>query len=124
MWPYTPRHDAADAAKFGITTPYIGEAYQAATNYIRVYWSAANEITLAFNDTGGAHTQAWDCTGLIAAGTEYDFEVRYSGAQMTLRVDNAIMATISTSIMFSTVMTTFYGGGKQDGTLQADAVFG
>lgn len=120
---YTPRHSAADVAKFGNATSYIVELYGDSNNYIRVYWSAANTITLAFNDGGGEHTQTWDATGAIMAGTTYQMQIDYNASQMTLSVDGMVKATITTSLSFATIPITAYWGSSQAGASQADALF-
>lgn len=119
---HIPRHDAADAVKFGNSSAYIADFYGDASNYIRIYWNAANTITLAFNDGGGEHTGTWDATGAIAADTTYLFEIEYSGSQMVLSVDGVAKITISQPVSFGTVPATAYLGSKQDGTLQTDGV--
>jgi len=119
----TPRHSAADAVKFGNTSAYILEAYGAADNYIRAYWSGANEITLAFNDGGGEHSDTWDATGAIVAGTTYQITVDYSATAMTFSIGGDAKITITTAINFATVPTDIYWGHAQDGTKQADASF-
>jgi hypothetical protein len=122
---YTPRHDAADAVKFGTasTQAMIAELYGAADNYIRLYWSAANTITMAFNDGGGEHTTTYDATGAIAAGTTYQMALNYSAEAMTLDIAGSTVATITTAISFATVPTTAYWGQAQAGTKQADATY-
>ncbi len=84
---YTPRHNAADMLKFGVATPYIIDLYGNATNYIRVYWSAANTVTMAFNDGTTERVKSWDATGAIVAGTTYSMEINYSTTKMELKVD-------------------------------------
>ena len=60
----TPRHSSAVVAKFGELTPYVAHIWGDATNYIAVYWSAANTLKLEYN-AGGAGVQSgtWDATG-------------------------------------------------------------
>ncbi|KKN74831.1 hypothetical protein LCGC14_0387240 [marine sediment metagenome] len=122
---YTPRHDAADAVKFGTASneAMIAEFYGAADNYIRLYWSAANTITLAFNDGGGEHTDNWNATGAIEAGTKYELVIDYTAAAMTLKVGGVVKITITTALSFATTPTIVYWGQAQAGTKQADATF-
>jgi hypothetical protein len=120
----TQRHAAADVAKFGVSTPYIWEAYADATHYIRLYWSAANTITLAFDDSGGAHSDTWNATGAIAAATTYQLEVTYSATNMLFKVDSVTKITITTAIDFGgTPPSTVYWGSNQAGANQLDATF-
>lgn len=120
---WTPRHSAAGVVKFGNSAAYIVSLYGAADNYIRVYWSAANTITLAFNDGGGEHTTTWDATGAIAAGSTYAMQIDYSASVMTLSVGGVVKATITTAISFATVPTTAYWGSTSASISQIDATF-
>ncbi len=122
---YTPRHDAADAVKFGTASDeaMVAEWYGDASNYIRLYWSAANTLTLAFNDGGGEHTNTWDATGAIDADTQYELVVDYSASAMTLKVGGVVKITITTALSFATTPTTAYWGQAQTGNKQADATF-
>jgi len=43
------RHSAADVAKFGVATPYAMLLWGDATNYLAVYWSAANTLKIEYN---------------------------------------------------------------------------
>ncbi len=120
----TPRHAAADVAKFGETTPYIFVAWGDADDYIKLYWSAANTITLAFNDGGGEHSDTWDATGAIDADTEYLFEIEWDETQMTLSVDSVVKITISQQPTFDVALATAYIGQDGSNQQQGDAVFG
>jgi len=91
---YTPRHNATDMLKFGVTTPYIIDAYGDATNYIRAYWSLANQITLEWNTNTTARKMIWDATGAIVAGTTYNFEIDYTPTKVQLKVDGVTQHTI------------------------------
>ncbi|MGY5874093.1 MAG: hypothetical protein RTV72_17725 [Candidatus Thorarchaeota archaeon] len=120
---WIPRHDAADAVKFGNATAYICDYYGDANNYIRAYWSAANTITLAVNSGGaGVQTTTWNCTGAISANTEYLRGIRYTSSEVTLKIDGVVVATITTAIEFTTALAIDYEGTRQDGTLQSDMV--
>jgi len=82
----TQRHAAADVAKFGVSTPYLFEAWADATHYVRLYYSAANTITLAFDDGGGEHSDTWGATGARDAATTYEDKVQYDGSSMIYAV--------------------------------------
>jgi len=122
---YTPRHSAADVAKFGNTTPYIGEWYGDADDYIRVYWNAANSITLAYSMNGTAASSTWSATGAIVAGTTYAVQVAYTGGStMVLSVGGTARITLSSiPAAFGTAPTTAYWGSSQTGANQGDATF-
>ena len=122
-WNYTPRIAAADVADFGNTTPYIAEFYGDADDYIRVYWSAANTVTLAFSDGGGVHNDTWDATAAIVAGTTYNMMVAYDEDGMILYVDETAVITISESVFFSERVGTVFWGSDSSGTSQADTYY-
>lgn len=117
---YTPRHDAGDAVKFLESTTatdyaYIAEWYYDATNYIRLYWSAANTITLEYNMNGTTGSGTWDATGEIVAGTTYTMQIYYTGGStMFFVVDgsNKIMLT-AIPAAFGTAPNTAYWGSRQ-----------
>lgn len=124
-WGWTPRHDAADLVKYGNAAPTLLHVWGDATNYVRVYATAANNIRLEY-DAGGAGVQVanWNCTGLIVAGTTYKMEARGAGgAWVRLYVDNAVVAEIVNPFLFTTVPTVAYGGSLQDSTQQADSTY-
>jgi hypothetical protein len=95
-WRWTPRHSAAVVAKFGELTPYLLDAYGDANNWIRVYWSAANTITLDIKCPTLTITRTWDATGAIVAGTTYTGKVVYSPSSIVFYVDNVAKITITT----------------------------
>ncbi len=98
-----------------------GDKYEIMTDsFIRLYWSSANILTLAFNDTGGVHSSTWDATGIITAGTTYVMEINYTGSGMSLKVNDVVRTTISTDINFSTLPTDAYFGSAADGTQASD----
>jgi len=122
---YTPRHSAADIAKFDVATPYVFHAYNNTNDYIALYWSAANTIKLEYSMNGSTGNGTWDATGAILAGTSYIITVNYTGGDtMILSVDGTARITLSSiPASFGTTPTTMYWGTKQDGTLQSDATF-
>lgn len=119
---YTARHAPADVAKFGAATPYILDCYGDANNYIRLYWSSASTLTLAYNDGGGAHSGTISGSGFLP-GTAKTVQISYSGDGMVLSVDGYLVLTLADAPSFATVPTTVYWGQKNDGTCHCDAVF-
>ncbi len=123
---YVPRYDAANVTNFGEATPHIAEFYGDSENYIKLYWSAANTITLMYDmDNSGEVSDTWDATGAISAGTPYAMEISYTGeGDMTLVVDGVTRITLSSiPEAFGTVPATAYWGSDSLGTQQGDAVF-
>ena len=122
-WTGTPRHDAADAVKFGNSNAYIAEFYGDADDYIRVYWSSANTITLDVTDQGDSDTGTWDATGAIVAGTDYLMEVQYYPWGAVFRVDSVDRITVTDdSVGFGTKPTAWYLAGRQTGASIGDMV--
>jgi hypothetical protein len=121
-WGWQPRHDAAELFSFGDDATAL-HVWGDANNYIRVYATAANQITLEFNDGGGVHTVNWNCAGAITADTLYQMEVIWGAANMRLLQDSVTVAQIATPINFATVPTIVYWGNSQGGNRGGDSVF-
>ncbi|MHA2065288.1 MAG: DUF2341 domain-containing protein, partial [Candidatus Thorarchaeota archaeon] len=95
---YTPRHDAADQLAFLESTDvYIGEWYGDADDYIQLYWSAANTVTLAYSINGTTGSDTWNASVNIDAGTTYTFTVAYDldNDSLTLDVDSGSGTSIA-----------------------------
>jgi hypothetical protein len=120
------RHLPADLVKFGNATPYVCVLWGDATNYIRVYATAANTLRLSFNDGGGEHTADWTCTAAWVVGDTVRFAIRYTATQMQLLAwINGVWgarATIAQPVSFVTVPTTAYWLSNQSGLQQIDSV--
>ena len=120
---YTPRHNAADVKKYGIAAPYLAR-FAGGANYIEVYWSNVNILTLAFNDGGGIHSTNYNAIGAIVAGTKYLIEIEYAPTNMTLSIDGVVQGTITTAIDFgATVPSTAHIGNAHVTGFNGDAVF-
>ena len=107
-------------------TVFIGEWYKDANNYIQLYWSAANEITLLYNMNGGGDvSDVWNATGAIDANTQYTFQIEYTGSgNMVFSVDEVAKITLAgIPAAFGAALDTSYWGSQQAGGLQADAVY-
>ena len=121
---YTPRHSAADVAKFGETTPYIAKLMSGATDYIALYWSAANTLRLEYQMNGGTVTNStWAATGAITAGTTYNMQITYTGGgSMVLSVDGTARITLSSiPSTFADAPNVAYWGSNSNGANQGDA---
>jgi len=123
-FPVTARHAPATAVLFGNAAAYECSIYLDATRLIEVYWSAANTLTMTFNDGGGAHTVNWDATGLLPAGTLYWGDVIYTPSWMRLYVGGVARSEIVTTIFFTGIPDTGYWLTDNDGLNQGDAVIG
>jgi len=119
----THRHDVADMRAFGNLTPRFWTLWGDATNYVFVNVSAANTVTLTFNDGGGVHTANWAAAGLLTAADKDKMEVQWDAAHMELRVDNVVRINIGQPVNFVTVPTLLYAGSDETGAQQVDAVF-
>ena len=110
-WRSRPRHAPANLVAFVETAnAYLIQAYGDATNYISVYGSAANTVTLAFNDGGGAHTVNWDCTAAWVADEELAWKLEYHPNAMRLWCNSMVVATIIQPVSFATIPNTIYFG--------------
>lgn len=126
---WTPRHDAADALDFlEATDVYIGEWFGGANDYIGLYWSAANTITLAYNlNAGGVVTGNWNAVGAIVADTTYAVQIDYEGdGDMILTIGGVIRITLAgIPAAFGTVPGIAHWGKRDTGAddRQADATY-
>jgi len=123
---YTPRHDAADVAKLGMSSPQIMTISYNTDNYIYAWWSATNTVTFRMRVGGTSYNQTWDATGAIVAGTTYLVEIEYNSTQATLSVDRVVKATVTPGpgIDFgANIPDTFRAGTNISGVNQGDAVF-
>jgi len=101
----------------------LAHAWGNAANFIRVFASAANTITMEFNDGGGLHTVNWACAGQVVAATTYLMEVRYTSGDMWLTQDGVERARITTPLAFAVTPTNVWWGSRQAGDLQVDATY-
>jgi hypothetical protein len=121
---WTPRHDIADANKFGISSPYLFDAYKDANNRIYIYRESATNIRFRF--LVGGVTTTGSVNPSFVAGTEYLYEIEYSATQATLSVDGAVISTIApvAGIDFGvSVPDTIYLGTHSNTLSQIDAIF-
>jgi len=116
------RHDDADVADFGNAQPLVIYCVGAA-NYISLFWTAANQLRLEFNDGGGAANATWNPSA-VTVDTEYAMEILYSPVQMQLIVGNIVMATIVSGVDFTGDIPALAHIGQNAATAQhLDAVF-
>jgi len=111
---YTPRHNGADATKFGNNNPYIIDLKGDDNNYIRLYWQSNDALALAFNtgDGVGDRVKVWKASGAIVAGNTYDIEINYSSTRMELKVNGEVKIT-------SSPVTNWWTAGGATGVLAA-----
>jgi len=120
----TKRHAAADVAKFGNSTPYEFHAYGDADDYMYVYWSAANTLTLTYQAAGGGEqTDDYDATAAWDAGATKTAKLTWGGSSCVLRLDGTPVITIAQAAAFDTLGTDFYLGSDKDGANQSDSVY-
>ncbi|MFC1790241.1 DUF2341 domain-containing protein [Patescibacteria group bacterium] len=126
---YRPRLSAADAVKFvddAGDNAYIAEFYGDSDDYIRLYWSAVNTMTLAYSMGGATASGNWDATDSISAGTTYNLVLTYTGSgSMILDVDGGTDEITLASIpaAFGSAPATAYWGSSQAGDQQGGATF-
>ena len=119
-----PRHAPAELIDFLETTnSYFAYMFGDANNYISLYGSAANQITLGFNAGGAGFVSAnWACAAAWTADQEMIWEIRYNAASMWLVVDEVTVVTVVAPVAFGLIPTIAYWGGWV-GVRQGDAVF-
>jgi hypothetical protein len=117
-----PRHNDADAAKFGFAQPQLAYIWGDANNAIELFWGAANLLTLGRTASGVWAAQAWAPGGAIVPGGNYLMEIRYSPTDMQLFVDGVLRITVAAATLFAVVPTLCYIGTWY-ATAQNDAVY-
>lgn len=120
---WTPKHSAADFAKYGHTSEKFMCAFHVSNdNRLYLYTSSANTIALLINSSAiGLQTAGWTCTGLVVAGTTYLVEIIYSPTKVVLKVDGVIRITITVAVNFSVLPTTLLLGSSS-GSSNTDSV--
>jgi len=118
----TPRHAPATVDDFGNATPYELSIYFDATRLIEVYWSAANTLTLNFNDGGGAHAANWNAAGMLPVAARYKADLIYGPGRMRLWVDDTLRIDIAQPPNFTAIPNTAYWLTDNTGASQGDAV--
>lgn len=124
-WNWTPRHADGIAVSFdtNATLVYVlGDA----TNYLRLYWTAANNLRLEYNASGaGVQTANWATGGAaFVANTTYAMKLTYTGGGATLRVNNVAQITITAATGFTwPAVITVYWGSNTTILNHVDAVY-
>jgi len=96
MFNWTPRHDDSDIIDWGNATPHVFWAAGPVANYIRLYWTAADNLRLEVQVGGIASSADWATGGgAIVAGTTYTVRVFYTGVSIYLYVDGVLRITVS-----------------------------
>ncbi|HNS94886.1 MAG TPA: DNRLRE domain-containing protein [Candidatus Woesebacteria bacterium] len=124
---FTPRHNLADANKYGASFPVIFSSNNNGSNSFWLVREAANQVLLrTYFGTTQVDTR-WTSASMTA-GTTYDFELSYSsGDYVRMKVNGVLVGTSSTlAVPFTTVPTLAYfgsyvGGGTEryDGTISS-----
>jgi len=120
----TPRHDAADVAKFGSPSPDIAWFYGDADDYIFVDYSAASILRLVFQANGGGEQSGTWNPATMNAGTTYTVKIKgAANSKMELYVDGVLRITISQPCAWGTTPATAYWGHHYAGGLSYDATY-
>lgn len=126
-WDWTPRHSAAIFGSFrDAFSLQVMQAWNNGTNYFQLVANANNSLRLDTMVAGVNTSAAWNCTGLIVAGTTYAMEARYAGGKAILRVNGVMRITLSpgAGINFgANIPNTMYWGASLGGARQMDATF-
>ena len=120
----TPRHDAADVAKFGASSPDVLWLWGDGNNYLYIDWSAASILRLNFNaNAGGDQSGTWN-PATMNAGTTYTIKLKGKrNSKMELYVDGNLRITISQPSAWGTTPSTAHWGHHYAGGLSYDATF-
>lgn len=120
---WIPRHNAADALKFGCPIPIIATISGDVNNYIAVYYTGASQISL-YVIFGGAPFGIvnWTVAGAIVAGGSYLMEVRYTSTEVLLIVDGITRITSPGVVNFGTIPSSFIAGSNTGLNRNEDSV--
>lgn len=122
---YTPTLSAANQLVLSQgTETYVGEWYGNSNNYIRLYWSAANTLTLQYSMAGTSASASWDATGSIVPMLSYLISIGYvANGSMILKIDDEVKIELpNIPSGFSTPLSAAYWGSSRTGEHQADAI--
>lgn len=120
----TPRHNYADAAKFGSTHPVLAHFYYDANNYIKILWQSATVWRTEAKFNGTAVNADTAVAPTLNAGSTYTIKVTYSaGGSLTTYIDGVSKATNTGVVAFATAPATAYFGADNAGANQYDATF-
>lgn len=119
---YTPRHNFADADKFGSANPTIFATYGAGSNYLYLRKESSTLLRVAGQFNGTTVVADWS-NPTLNAGTTYDIEVNYtSGGSLNLLINGIQVATNTGVVSFSSIPTPINFGShgalnQYDGTI-------
>ncbi len=123
---WTPRHGDGDFEKFGVASPNVCRLWKDTANYIQLYSTTGDELTLRMRIAGGAETpDTWNASGIVA-GTEYLIEIEYNSTQLTASFDGTVRMTVAYGGGIdwgANIPDTAYMGSNNAETQQFDAVF-
>ena len=121
---YNPRHSAENALLFGNDPAYIANFHVNDDNYIRIYWSQADEVTLEYNAGGaGEHSGVWDALGEVDANVNYEIQIEYSAIAMAFSIDGVEKILINEVVEFDEGAAIAFMGMNHLSEQQGDAVF-
>lgn len=124
LWAWVPRHDDSTARDFGNTTPRIMYLEGAGADYIEVYWSAANTITLRFSVGAAVSSGNWATGGTgFTVGAAHHMRILYWPTGMTLYIDTVARITVAAAISFVNIPNLANWGHDGADVSQVDAVF-
>ncbi len=119
---FTPRHNYADAAKFGqiptASYPAVFSTSQNGSNQITLFYETATSMLMRFNFGGVIVDARWNASApVLNAGTTYNMEISYArNGLITLKVDGVVKASNNTGDnYFSALPGTAYFGTNVTG---------
>ena len=67
--------------------------------YAKVYFTAANTLTLAYADGTNSGSDAYDCTSNLSSGTSYQCRLKYTPTSFTFAIDNTEVCSVSGAVV-------------------------
>jgi hypothetical protein len=119
---WIPRHNDADVAKFGWSSPSILNIYSG-VEWFELRWNAATSLQLRFSINGVTGSAGWATAGAIVTGGNYLIDIKYSPTNVEVLVDGILRITISPTTIAWTVIPTTAMFGHDVTINQIDAVF-
>lgn len=80
---------------------YVCEFTAIATTgiYAKIYFTAANTLTLAYADGTNSGSDAYDCTSNLSSGTSYQCKLSYSPTSFTFAIDNVEACSVDGAVV-------------------------
>ena len=94
--------------------------------YAKVYFTAANTITLAYNDGTNSGSDAADITGSLASGTSYQCRLQYTPTSFTFAIDNTEVCSVSLPVVSfgrDPLVAAYWGSDSSAGNIYTSTTY-